>query len=210
MATTIELVATSTGSHYLSFGMNANELSAFAIQLYITKYGKRAIDWMQSLSLGFCSWMAGEIWLHNSDDVDRCTFFDEKKDFKIGIVANQNPLTIKVLDALEIDSEFELPRDRKSTWEVESVTIPATVNYPDGMYSKIPSGKFEEREGMLNAEFLRNMRSTEGSETGTYSALDALRGEPLRGNEALLVLKNTSTGKVKLFKVVINMTSSKI
>lgn len=206
MAAFIELVATSDGIKYLEFGQDTNQTFGFAIQLYLTKFGEHAIDWMQSRSLGFVSWMGGELWLHNSDDVDRCNFFGEQKDFKVGIVANQEPNRIKVLDSIEIHSEFEEPLDRESKWEVESITIPASLNYPDGMYSKIPSGKFQKREGILSAEFLRNMKTT----TATASALDALRGEALRGYEALLILKNSSTGQVKLFKVDLNMTTSKI
>jgi len=40
--------------------------------------------------------------------------------------------------------------------------------------------------------------------------LDALRGEELRCNDALIVLKNSSTGQVKLFRVELNMTLSNI
>lgn len=206
MATFFELTALTSGTKYLEFGMDSDNLFSFAIQYYVTHYGKRAIDWMQSKGLGFVSFMGGELWLHNSDDVNRCNFFGEQKDFKVGIVANQDANRLKVLDSIAIHSEFEYPTDRESKWEVESVTIPSSLNYPNGMYSKIPSNRFKKREGILKAEFLRNMKTN----SATANALDALRGEELRGNDALIVLKNSSTGQVKLFKVNVNMTLSNI
>jgi len=206
MAAFFDLTATSTGTKYLLFGMESDKTFSFAVQFYITHYGLRAIDWMASMGLGFCSWMGGELWLHNSDDVERCNFFGEQKDFKVGIVANQEANRLKVLDSIAIYSEFEEPLDRDSKWEVESVTIPSSLNYPNGMYSKIPSNRFEKREGVLKAEFLRNMKTN----SATANALDALRGEELRGHDVLLVLKNSSTGQVNLFKVDINMTLSNI
>lgn len=186
--------------------MDTSKTFSFAIQYYVTRYGVRAIDWMASMGLGFCSWMGGELWLHNSDDVDRCNFFGEKKDFKVGVVANQEANRLKVLDSISIHSEFEFPLDRESKWEVESVTIPSSLNYPNGMYSKIPSNRFQKREGILKAEFLRNMKTN----SATANALDALRGESLRGYDALIVLKNSSTGQVRLYKVDCNMTLSNI
>ena len=74
------------------------------------------------------------------------------------------------------------------------------------MYSKIPSNRFEKREGILKAEFLRNMKTN----SATANALDALRGEELRAYDALIVLKNSSDGQVKLYKVDVNSTLSNI
>ena len=206
MAAFFDLTATTSGTKYLLFGMETDKMFSFAIQYYVTHYGSRVIDWMASMGLGFCSWMGGELWLHNSDDVDRCNFYGEQKDFKVGVVANQEANRLKVLDSIAIYSEFEEPLDRESKWEVESVTIPSSLNYPNGMYSKIPSNRFEKREGILKAEFLRNMKTN----SATANALDALRGEELRCNDALIVLKNSSTGQVKLFRVELNMTLSNI
>lgn len=206
MASFFDLTATSSGTKYLSFGMETDKMFSFAVQYYITRYGLRATEWMQSTGLGFISFMGGELWVHNSDDVDRCNFFGEKKDFKVGIVANQEANRLKVLDSISIHSEFEEPLDRESKWEVESVTIPSSLNYPNGMYSRIPSNRFKKREGILKAEFLRNMKTN----SATANALDALRGEELRCYDALIVLKNSSTGQVKLFKVDVNSTLSNI
>ena len=193
----IDLVATQNGIHYLLFGLNANEFSTFSIKCWITHYGYRAVDWLQSLSLGFVSFMGGDIWIHNSENVPRNSLFGEQKYSEVGIVANEKANIIKLLDSIGIHSTGE--------WEVESVTIPTTLNYPNGMYSRIPKGRFKKRDGVWQAEFLRNMK-TSGS---TLSIIDAIKGEPLRGNSAYLVLKNTDTTETSLFKVDINFTHSR-
>jgi hypothetical protein len=197
MARQIDLIATHTGLHYLLFGWNSNELASFSIQLWITHYEQRALDWVQALSQGFCTFMGGDIWLHNDPNVPRATLFGERKDMKVGVVANQDANVIKLLDSIGIHSD--------SQWEIESVTIPKTLNHPNGMYSRLPKGRFKKREGVWRAEFLRNMKTS----SDTINVIEGIKGETLRGNSAYLVLKNTSTTECKLFKIDINMTSSR-
>ena len=197
MARQVDLVATSSGYHYILFGMNANELAGFKLQMWITKYGARAVDFMQGLSLGFISFMGGDLYIHNSNEVPRNFLFGEQKYSKVGVVANQEPNVIKLLDSIGIHSNGK--------WEVESVTIPATLNHPNGMYSKIPKERFKKRESVWQSEFLRNMKTS----SGTISAIEAIKGEPLRGESAYIVLKNTDTEQTKLFKVELRMTGSR-
>ena len=197
MSRTIELVATSDSVHHLIFGWNDSELATFSIQMWITHYHERAIDWLQSLSLGFMSFMGGNLYLHNSNEVDRCSLFGERQDCKVGFVVNEQAGVSKILDSLGIHTDGE--------WEVESVTIPPDLNYPDGMYSVVPKNMFYKREGVLYSEFLRNMK-TSGS---VATAIEAITGEPLRGKSAYVVLKNTSTEKVQLWAIEVNMTKSR-
>ena len=196
----IELTASSSGTHHLLFGLDNTESSSFGIQIWITKFGRQAVDWVQHLSLGWISFLRGDLWVHNQPEslVDRVNFFDEKKDYIVGAVANEQPNMIKVLDSLGIHTD--------GTWEVTSVTIPKTLNYPHGMKSRIPLGKFKRREGIWRSEFLRNMNTT----SDTDSVLDLMRGEELRGQSAYIILKNTSTIQVKLYKIDVAMTTSKI
>jgi hypothetical protein len=193
----IEIIATSDGRKKVCFGMEDDEINAFYMMMWITRYGKRAVDMLQALSLGFCSFMEGDLWLHNSEDVDRCNLFGEQRNCEVGIVANEQPNVIKLLDSIGIHSDGE--------WSIESITIPHTLNYPDGMYSKLPKERFKKREGVWQAEFLRNMKTI----SGAVSFIQAIKGEPLRGNSAYLVLRNTDTEQVKLFKVDILMTKSR-
>jgi hypothetical protein len=73
------------------------------------------------------------------------------------------------------------------------------------MSSKIPKGRFKKRDGVWQAEFLRNMK-TSGN---TLSIVEAIKGEPLKGNSAYILLKNTDTTETRLFKVDINLTKSR-
>jgi hypothetical protein len=197
MSRQIDLIASSNGEHYVLFGFNANELSSFSIMFWITHYGVRALDWVQALSLGFCSFLGGDIWVHNSTEVPRNNLFGQQRNSEVGIVANQNANEIKILDAIGIHSD--------GAWSVDSITIPKTLNQPNGMYSMIPKERFKKREGVWQAEFLRNMKTT----SGAALAIEAIKGEVLRGYSAFLVLKNTDNTEVKLFKVNLGMTKSR-
>lgn len=193
----IELTSTSDGSHTICFGLDGNETSSFGVQLYLTKYGKQAVDWVERLSLGWVSFLRGDIWIQNSPDVDRNNFFGEAKTATVGIVVNEQPDIVKILDSIGLHTDKE--------WTVTSVTIPESLNYPDGMSSRIPSSMFKRREGVLRSEFLRN----ELSSSGTANVLDLLRGEELRGTVAIITLTNSSTDEVRLYKITVEMTSSK-
>jgi hypothetical protein len=197
MSRQVDIISGSEGEHYLVFGWNQSELASFSLQMWITHYGQRAIDWAQALSQGFCTFMGGDIWEHNDPNTPRATLFGEHKDVKVGIIANQDANVIKLLDSIGVHSDGK--------WEVESVTIPKTLNYPNGMESKIPKERFKKRDGVWQSEFLRNMKTS----SGTISAVEAIKGEPLKGYSAYLVLKNTDTSETKLFKVDLNMTKSR-
>ncbi len=198
MAVIVDIVSTREGWHVVQVGMNADEISDFRIQCWITKYGHRMIDVMQPMGLNFITFLRGDLWIHNDETQDRCNLFGEKRDCIVQVVANEDPMTIKVLDSMDVHSN--------STWEITSVTVAPSINHPDGMSSKIPSEQFKRRSGVWRAKFLRNMKST----SEVASVREALQGEPLRGSEALLTLKNTSNSQVKLFKISVNMTSSRI
>jgi hypothetical protein len=197
VARTVEIISTTTGSHYLLFGWNASEVANFSVQMWIEKHGVRAVDWLQALSLGYMSFSGGNLYIHNSDAVPRCNLFGEQKDAKIGVVINEKATTTKVLDSLGIFTD--------GLWEVESLTIPVDLNYPNGMYSKIPSGNFKKREGVLYSEFMRNMKTS----SETPKTIEAISGEELRGNEAYLVLKHTGGTETQIWKIDFNMTASR-
>ena len=198
MSRTIQLTALTSDIYELQFGFSQSELSTFSIQMWITRTGKRSVDLLSSISLGFCSFMGGNIYLHNDDTTQRCTLFGEKKDMKVGFVINEQPNVNKILESLGIHTDDD-------QWEVESVTIAPDQNYPDGQYSIIPTNKFKKRGGVLWSEFQRNMKSS----SSTISYLEALSGDALRGKTAYVVLKNTSTDKVELWELEINLTKSR-
>jgi hypothetical protein len=193
----IELISATQGSHYLLFGYDASDLSSFKMQCWITKYGHRAVDWLQSLSLSFVSFEGGDIWVHNSNDVPRCSLFGEQKYSEVAVVANEKPNLVKLLDSIGVHSDGK--------WSVDSVVIPATLNQPNGAYSMIPKERFKKREGIWQSEFLRNAKTT----SSTINPIEAINGETLRGSSAVVTLKNTDSNEVKLFKIQFNMTANK-
>jgi len=194
----VEIVSTTTGEHYLLFGLDNDSLSSFSLQLWITKYGVRMTDWVQAMGLNFISFMNSDIWVHNDETVSRCNLYGEQRDCIIGVVSNKDPLKIKLYDSLELHTDQE--------WEVMEITIPASLNYPDGMYSKVPKQRFKKRQGILKSEFLRNMKT----KTSTASVINALSGEPLLGHTIYMKLKNTSTSQVRLFKCLVNATKTRV
>ena len=198
MAIQVDIVSTRQGMHALLIGMDSNELADFQIMVWLTKFHPRPVDVTQAMGLNWISFMGGDLWIHNDENQDRCNLFGEKRDCVVGVITNESPMQIKVLDSMGVHSD--------STWEITSITLPATINHPDGMSSKIPSEQFKRRGGIWRAKFLRNMKST----SDTASVLEAIQGEPLRGAEAHIVMKNTSNSQVKLFEVTIEMTTSRV
>lgn len=200
MSRQIDIISTSQGMHYLLCGIDSGALSSFSWQLWLTKYGKRAVDWCQAIGLNFITFMGGDLWVHNSDTAQRCLLYGEEKDCIVGVVTNEEPTKIKLFDSLGVHSDGQ--------WEVTSIIIPADASHPNGMESKIPKERFKRRDGVWTAEFLRNMKST----SDTASAIEAIRGEPMSGYAAYMVLRNVNnpTGEqIKLFKVTVNATKKR-
>jgi hypothetical protein len=199
MSVVVSIISTRTGFHVLQIGMDSNSLADFRIQCWVTRYGARLVDCVQAMSLNFISFMGGDIWVHNDDTAGtRCNLFGEKRDCIVGVVTNENPLEIKLLNSIGVHSD--------QTWEITSITIPPTLNHPQGMASAIPKEQFKRRGGIWRAKFLRNLKSALDSVT----LLDAIQGEQLSGAEAYIVLKNTSTNQVKLFEISVEMTTSRV
>lgn len=195
MARQIDILSNVDGTHYLLVGLDNNSLSSFSWQLWITKYGVRMCDWVQAMGLNFISFMGADLWVHNDESTDRCNLFGEKRDCIVGVVSNEQPLLIKMYDSLGVHTDGE--------WEVMEITVPPTLNYPDGMYSKIPAQRFKKRQGIWQAEFLRNMKTS----SSTASVLDAINGEHLRGYSIYMKLRNTSNDEVKLFRLSVAQTN---
>jgi hypothetical protein len=198
MSRLVEIVSSTSGKHYILIGLSGSELSSFNLQLWVTKYQIRMVDWVQSMGLNLISFIGGDLWIHNDDTVDRCNLFGEKRDCIVGVVSNEMPNVVKIWDSLGVQSD--------SAWEVTSITIPPSLNHPQGMTSVLPTAQFKRRDGVWQAKFLRNLKSASGS----VSVLDAVQGEELKGSEMYLTLKNTSNDQVKLFALEFNMTKSRV
>lgn len=158
--------------------------------------------WVQSIgNVGFLSFgqepSGSSVWKHNSNTAARCSFFGNQQTCVIGCVANKNGGVTKVMDSIFLHTNGD--------WS-GTVTIPANLNYPNGMYSILPAAKFKRREGKLMSEFMRNGKTT----SNTANVLEYINGEPLRGYAADIRLSNTATTKVSMLMIDVNMTKSDV
>jgi len=131
-----------------------------------------------------------------------------QKSFETTFVCNINPNKIKFLDAIGIETnnnKYNSSSPDKS-WQVSEVTVPASEQYANGQYSKIPAIKFTHKNGRLYADFLRDAYTTTGAEV----TLDYITGQKLMNNFFLITLKHTSTDLVTLKSAEIHVTDSEL
>jgi L-rhamnose mutarotase len=145
----------------------------------------------------FCSVIGEDLYIHN-DSATYNNFWGVQYDSKLKVVGNVAPNVVKEFLAMAIHTN--------KPWDVEQILIPATINYPDGMESEIPEGRFEEDEGVLRSDYLCNMKTTSSS----TSILDLLNGDNLRGYIIEHTLVNDDTTEVYLFKVDVSSLPSKM
>lgn len=143
----------------------------------------------------------GQIYLHNNDTPNRCTFYGVKYKQEIHLVSNVNAKLNKVFNSIEISSNepWTLPND-------DSIVITPDSTYPNGMQSKLRLADFEQYEGDWRAPFLRDLLSGGGSTPNDYYLYN---GRELRGRELLMKLENQEDGEVNLFIVNVNSSVSR-
>lgn len=137
---------------------------------------------------------SGAVYLQNSGTV--CEFFGISYDAVVDFFANKYPNINKIYNSLEIDSDL--------AWDVPLVEVQNKVSYND-MVSKIPSGSFTLREDLYHAPFLRNMKTTT-----TERESDLYEGEVLRGTNLYIKMTSDTNEEIRLFRVGVNSSVSKI
>ena len=146
----------------------------------------------------FISFKDGELYLHNSDAVNRCYFYGVQYGAEVWIVINGNPNFVKTFDNISIHSnkQWTAPDD-------DSIILAANNLYTNGMQSKLRSGDFRLKEGVYHAAFLRDLL-TKGSTPNDFYLFN---GRKLRGREMTVKLENADTSEAKLF--LVEVTSSR-
>jgi len=157
-----------------------------------------AADLLRMSARDLISFIGENLYIHDNNST-RGSFYGSTYAMSLDIIVNENVATTKILDSISLSTNDD-------GWEVTGIEIPATAQYPNGMYSKIPNEIFTNREDGMHAEFLRNMKTSSNSE----SLLELREGEQLRGKIATLTLENSTTSEVVLFDVLVNMSESKI
>ena len=148
-------------------------------------------DMFSTINDKFLSFNGGELWLHNSDSVSRCSFYGTQYDARVDFFFNVQPNIPKRLVNIGIKST--------NMWTVDEVSSEPDASYPRGMLSEIPAGRFTKEEGVYYSEFLRNKYTT----NSTASNVDLYRGEELVSRVFHLVLKDSGSNDNVLFSVFI-------
>jgi hypothetical protein len=132
------------------------------------------------------------------DSATRCNFFDAQYTYTARIYGGLTaPGIIKMFDCIALHTN--------KYFDVTDIQIPASLNYSDGMQSKIPELRFKKVEGVLRSDYLCNMKTT----SSVASTLDLVNGDNLRGYTIYNDLDGDETVEHNLYKVDIFQTISK-
>ena len=153
-------------------------------------------EWYETLGKSMVAFKAGQPYLHYTNAL-RNNFFGVQYGQEIRVVANIGRNTIKVFQNLDVYSNI--------AWEIPTINIPATANYPNGMLSSIPAARFVAKEGVWHAPFLRDKNDPKYSNSAIIALLN---GRRLRGETIELVMTNTETGLVYFKALNIYVTPS--
>lgn len=148
----------------------------------------------------FVSFKSGELWKHNSDAVNKNSFYGIAYSSEIHLVSNINPQVMKQWDSIEVASN--------KLWTIaddDSIVIDASTRHPGGMQSKILSGDWEEYEEVFRAAFNFDMLTGDNATANNYYLHN---GRELRGRNMLIKLKNSDTSEVNLVLVKIYSKAS--
>ena len=153
-------------------------------------------EWYETLGKSMVAFKAGQPYLHYTNAL-RNNFFGVQYGQEIRVVANIGRNTIKVFQNLDVYSNI--------AWEIPTINIPATANYPNGMLSSIPAARFVAKEGVWHAPFLRDKNDPKYSNSAIIALLN---GRRLRGETIELVMTNPETGLVYFKALNIYVTPS--
>lgn len=141
-------------------------------------------EWYETLGKYLISFKDGQVYVHYENDLYN-NFFGVQYGQELRVTANMGRNTIKVFNNMDLYSNI--------AWEVPTVSIPSSPNYPNGMLSKIPASRFVAKEGVFHAPFFRDQNDPRYANSVT---LALTQGRRLRGETIELTMTNTSTDLV--------------
>ena len=170
-------------------------------KMFLPSYiGTTSLENFCSAGKYFMSFISGNLYLHNSDNVPRNYFYGTQYQSIIRNVFNENANKVKVFDASEINSTAKWHSGTNG-----DIYIPACSMYPLGMRSRLIESKYEGLEGKYYSEYLNNIDTP--NMTVDEGLID---GEKLRGQTLVQTFRNSNTDEVKLFSVSCLMTDSEL
>jgi hypothetical protein len=137
-------------------------------------------DYMLGLNNSFYSFNNGDLYVHNSDNVARNTFYGVQYPSKISMMVNDSPSDIKELQAVSLEGN--------TSWEALITAYISGVE--DNMRSSIKEAEFIKKEGIWYAYARRNESTASFDSKSTYGigAVTAINGSvvTIRGGSATL------------------------
>jgi len=176
-----------------SVGVTATDTADFTITVTVTR---STIPVMQSSQSDLFGLSGEDVYIFN-DNATRCNFFGTQKEYSVRIYGVESPNMIKIFESIVLHTN--------KYWDITDIQIPATLNYPNGMQSLIPEGRFEKEEGVLRSDYLCNQKTNQA----TATIPDLLNGDNLRGYIIYHDLEGDETVEHTLYKVDILSTTSK-
>lgn len=159
-------------------------------------------DFLESVGVDIVSWKDGALYLHESDTVNRGSFYGEDNDMEIEIVSNQDPTNVKTFQSISVkdNSTFELVSD---AIVIDTETTVDGIETEKGQQSDLLKSDFEFIEGNLYASLLRDKLTPNVD-------IPLLDGDYLKGNWMSVRLKiDGGTTKAKeILSVVVKSVIS--
>jgi hypothetical protein len=139
----------------------------------------------------------GAIYKHNSNSVDRCTFYGVKFPRQLKLYINENLDTPKLFYSISIHTN-------QVGWSLPEIKIAPNANISRGMFSRVQSSNFVFQDGVLYADFKRNMLTT----SAIQSVIDLVSGEQLRGEVLDVTLSESTNDETVLYEVDVVFTKA--
>lgn len=115
-------------------------------------------DFMAGMNNNLYSFSNGDLFVHDSDNVPRNTFYGVQYPSKISLMVNDSPSVVKELQAISLEGNY--------SWDA---LITAFVsNIDDSIVSSIESAEFVKKEGIWYAYARRNEDSNSYDSKSTY------------------------------------------
>ena len=158
-------------------------------------------EYYGSNALVFVSFMNGKLYEHNRIDAPRCNYYGNQHSMKVKLVSNKDYPKVKVYTSIAVyaDKTFSSP-------VLGDISIEPSVNYPNGMESRLVEAKWRWKEGVLYAQYLRD------GLTPNFPTVDEaiMGGRKLRGETLAQQLENTDTDEATLYSVIVHGVDSEL
>jgi hypothetical protein len=143
------------------------------------------------------SFMDGQLWVHESDNVPRSNFYGVQYDNDIDIVFNRYPKATKLF--------FNIEEQSDKMFYCPEILIPPNEPYPLGMSSELRANRFSNYEGHWNSDFLRDKNDTSAQFISILDVTERettalLKGRNLRGEVLVVKLRLNNQGEDFIMK----------